>query len=298
MRQQILPTAFLSFVYLLAVALGQQPVSTPPGRPLPLKAPTIAAPAVEEVVEPTPEVPFEIVATVGGKIIEEDHVALPVGKLLTFKVRGLATLPVDGGPVPAVAWTLNQPTDDLSVYPADGHHLTFTAPADGVYLFHAAINNPDPFGAPLVAQRWVVVGKGSPTIDEPTTPTDPAPAPQPPKPSTAPVDLPGFRALLLFEAGEGMPDAFASHDVADYLNAKTVKGEDGETPEWRRHDDDTPMKGDFDSWEAYRAAAPADCGRAAFPDGYVVTGNGAEGYAGPAPKDAADLLALLKKYGG
>lgn len=305
MRQHILPTAFLSFAYLFAVALAGPPIVTPPGDVQPLTSPADVAPAPSPTpVEPEPdtlETEFAIVAAIGGKPTTDDVVKLPVGKLLTLTLRGDVTQPIEGAPVPAVRWSLNQATDDVSVYPADGHHLTFTAPAPGNFLFSAAINNPDPLGAPLVAQRWVVVvGPQPPPVVD--TPTDPSPAPQPPpvepKPSTAPVNLPGFRALLLFEALEGMPDAFAAADVADYLNAKTVKGEDGITPEWRRHDDDTPMRGDFDSWEQYRAAAPADVSKAAFPFGYVVTGNGAEGYAGPAPKEPADLLALLKKYGG
>lgn len=205
MRQHIVPTAFLSVFYLLAVALGQAPrpepppFVTPPGPSQPLTAPTVAPRPFD--VDPEPDThggDFAIVVTkdvIGsdGQLTTVEQTADPVsmipGELLTLTVRGDVVLPIDGAPVGAVSWALNRATGNAKKYPADGHHVTFSAPATdaGVYLFTAAVNNPDALGAPFLAQRWVVVGLGpQPPPDDvkPPKPIDPA---EPVKPAPSAV---------------------------------------------------------------------------------------------------------------
>lgn len=201
MRRHVLPTAFLTFVYLLAVAVGQPPQPaarfvSPPGATQPLVAPKLAPQPVD--VDPVPDTlggEFAIVATkdtvaTDGTIATveqtDDAVSVVPGELLTLTVRGDVVLPVDGQAVPAVSWAISRRTGNAKIYPADGHHVTFSAPATdaGVYLFTAAVNNPDHLGAPFLAQRWVVVRGAQPPPDdvepakpvEPTEPVKPAPS--------------------------------------------------------------------------------------------------------------------------
>lgn len=205
MRRHVLPTAFLSFAYLFAVALADPPpqpaavFTSPPGATLDLRPPL--APPRPFDVDPTPDelnAPFEIVAskdvvTADGKIqtVEQtaDHVLVTPGELLTLRVRGEVIMPIDGAPVPAVAWSISRPTGNGKIYPADGHNVTFSAPATdaGVYLFTAAVNNPDALGAPFMAARWVVVSGAQPPPDDvkpPKPPIDP-PKPEPAKLTSA-----------------------------------------------------------------------------------------------------------------
>lgn len=150
---------------------------------------------------------------------------------------------------------------------------------------------------PCGSTRSVTVTVGE-LSQPPTKPVDTKPddSTSPMPDGSAPVKVDGFRALLLYEAGKGMPDSYASPEVAAYLNAKCVKGENGTTPDWRRWDDEIDPIGDFSIWGAYRAAAPKSIDE--HKQGFVVVGNGKTGFAGPAPASDADLLNLLKKYGG
>ena len=196
MRRHVLPTAFLTFVYLLAVAVGQPPQPaarfvSPPGATQPLVAPKLAPQPVD--VDPVPDTlggEFAIVATkdtvaTDGTIATveqtDDAVSVVPGELLTLTVRGDVVLPVDGQAVPAVSWAISRRTGNAKIYPADGHHVTFSAPAieAGVYLFTAAVNNPDALGAPFMAARWVVVSGAQPPPDDVKPPKPPVDPPQP-----------------------------------------------------------------------------------------------------------------------
>lgn len=153
-------------------------------------------------------------------------------------------------------------------------------------------------GEPYLRLVLTVAEEGTPTPAPPVIVSpipEPKPAPVPvPSPDKAPVDVPGFRCLMLCEAKSGTPDAFMSPSVAEYLASHCVKDADGK-PEWYRLDDDDSLAG-LGVWEKYRAAAPANLD--GEKNGYLVVGNGTTGYAGPAPSDPVALLALLKKHGG
>jgi hypothetical protein len=168
----------------IGLAVAQAPI-TPPGPPLiivpvvpPAPAPTPAP--VEPTPTPTPDdlkPVFAVVASIGGEIIGDEHVSLPVGRLLVLEVQG-----VPGEGRPSIAWAMNAPSTDISIREG-GWYVTFTAAVPGNWLFTAAVNNPDAVGPPLVAQRWVKVGHGPqppPVVDPsvPQTPVEPdAPTP-------------------------------------------------------------------------------------------------------------------------
>jgi hypothetical protein len=86
--------------------------------------------------------------------------------------------------------------------------------------------------------------------------------------------------------------ALTSQDVRAYLNTKCVAGADGKTKEWRVWDKDTIADAETPLWQAaFKRAAGKT-----LP--WIIVSNGKTGTEEALPKDAASLLALLKKYGG
>lgn len=172
------------FAHLLAALLpiaghAQAPI-TPPGPPLiivPIVPPAPQPTPAPDSVDPAPDdlkPVFAIVASIGGEVIGDEHVSLPVGRLLVLEVQG-----VPGEGKPSIAWAMNAPSTDVSIR-ENGWHVTFTAPVNGNWLFTAAVNNPEVAGPPLLAQRWVVVGHGPqppPVVVDPDAPTPDVPTP-------------------------------------------------------------------------------------------------------------------------
>lgn len=124
-------------------------------------------------------------------------------------------------------------------------------------------------------------------------PDDP-PGPNPPGPNP-PMPGQGFRVLIVLESRDlsTLPSsqiaALTAREVREYLNAKCVK--EGNQPEWRIWDKDTDISRESDHWkEAMKRP------RTTLP--FILVSNGKDGYEGEMPKTTADLLALLKKYGG
>jgi hypothetical protein len=128
---------------------------------------------------------------------------------------------------------------------------------------------------------------GSPTPAPPPIPPGPDPKPI----DVAPVNVAGFRALLVYESEQGLPAPFAASSVREYLNTRCVKGEDGRTPDWRCWDQHVDPQADFAVWQSYWKVP-----RSGLP--WVVVGNGRSGFSGPMPATADELLDLLKKHGG
>lgn len=164
---------------VVGVAHAQAPI-TPPGPPLvivPTVPPAPQPTPAPDSVDPSPDdlkPVFAIVASIGGEIIGDEHVALPVGRLLVLEVQG-----VPGEGKPSIAWAMNAPSTDVSVREG-GWYVTFAAPVPGNWLFTAAVNNPDVAGPPLLAQRWVKVGHGPqppPVVVDPDAPTPDVPTP-------------------------------------------------------------------------------------------------------------------------
>lgn len=275
-------------------------IVTPPGPPQiitpPLVTPTPAPPLTPTVEDDSPKI--EIVATIGGEIITEHPVKLPIGRKLTLVVKGVKGF--EPGPV---TWSLNEVCSDADADPTDSHRMTFSAPIDSVKLFTASCNNPDAKLAPIVVQKWVVIGLGP----------QPPPDVVPPKPPVVvdPVDPPDdstkivgpFRALIVRdtdsdgELPKAQRDALQAISVSAYLNAHCVKEPDA-TPSWRNWDDSYTDEQitDRDWRDLYRKALTER------QDGkpWVCIWDNAGKLIGSSafPGTEPDALAYLRKFGG
>lgn len=126
------------------------------------------------------------------------------------------------------------------------------------------------------------------------TPVEPLPPPQPPQPPPTPVT--SFRVIFVRESGITLPASQASVPgakvIRDYLFAKTTR-ESGVTG-WREYDPQTDAANEQPMmralWDAVKPKLTT------FPC-VVVEVNGKADIV-PYPANAAEALALLKKYGG
>lgn len=128
-------------------------------------------------------------------------------------------------------------------------------------------------------------------------PVIPSPSPAP---SPAPIPAKGLHVLMVVDssATSKLPAAqqlaLTSGDVREYLNQHCPLGPDGHTPEWRLWDKTTDAANESPLWQA---ALKRTEGK---PMPWIIVSNPDKGggYEGQLPANAADLLALLKKYGG
>lgn len=126
-------------------------------------------------------------------------------------------------------------------------------------------------------------------------PPEPGPGPKPPPPPIPTPPIPqGFRAVLVYESGSNMTKAqlavLYSPAVEKYLTAKTEGGKGG----WRRWDKDVDTKYEAELWRNLWTAAKPGLG--ALPA--VVLVGGQKGETHPLPATEAEMMALLKKWGG
>jgi hypothetical protein len=192
---------------------------------------------------------------------------------------------------------MNEASPDADADPSDSHRLTFSAPKDSVWLFTASVNNPDATLAPIVVQRWIVVGHG------PRPP--PAPKPDPVDPDVDPEPKPvpaGFRVLILRDQDKDhqLPReqyaAIQSPVIRNYLTANCDKESDG-SPAFRSWDDsytdDQITDGDW--LPKYREALADSGGKLPW----VTIWHGSQkGYSKELPANETALLDLFKKNGG
>ena len=152
---------------------------------------------------------------------------------------------------------------------------------------------------PLHIVKVVIGGGPAPVPPGPTPPGPTPPDPKPPEPAPIPGD--GLRVLIMYESKDlnNLPSAqvqaLSSQNVREYLERKCPKGPDGKTAEYRIWDKDTAADGESLTWRvAFKRAKDKSDGKTPW----VVISNGKTGYEGMLPANAADLLTLLKKYGG
>lgn len=147
-----------------------------------------------------------------------------------------------------------------------------------------------------VAKITIIVGKGTPV--PPPVPPGPKPDPTPVDPPTpAPIPDAGFRVLMIYETATAasLPAnqiaALNSQAVRNYLNAKCVVGPDGKTREWRLWDKDVNVSNESTIWQNAMKRP-----RTAVP--WIIISDGKKGFEGPLPVNSAELLKLLKQFGG
>ena len=130
-------------------------------------------------------------------------------------------------------------------------------------------------------------------------PPEPGPGPKPeptPTPSTSPFTESGFRVLMTFDPNPPTPRSGEQNSVLygkavrEYLDSHCVKGPDGRTAEARIYASNTDLSADRPTWrDAFGKRGGSD---------WILIGDGKSGYSGPLPKNEADALELLRKYGG
>lgn len=152
------------------------------------------------------------------------------------------------------------------------------------------IRNGDATTAPQVADRLdVTVGKPQPDPPGPLPPQPDPPGPNPPIPSE------GFRVLFVYESKDlstlpsAQVQAMTAKEVLDYLDSHCVKV-NGQ-PEYRKFDKDVDLSKASQFWKDGMARP-----RQSLP--WIVMTNGKTGYEGPLPANTAELMKLLKTYGG
>ena len=135
----------------------------------------------------------------------------------------------------------------------------------------------------------------------------PAPGPTPPGPvPPAPIPVAGLHVLIIYESAEkgpegkvkrGMPPEqqaiLTAAEVLGYLNAKCPKGPDGRTAEWRVWDWDVPTGAESKLWQDAMARKPT---KDKLP--WIIVSDGKSGFEGPLPRNIADMMVLLRKWGG
>lgn len=208
-------------------------------------------------------------------------------KVLPYKI---VKLTADGAdPKAGIIWRISPSKDVSKATSSQKSRLEFVAPP-GNYTVDLLSVRLSATGETQIDEAQVTV-----TIGEPTPPSPPVP-PVPP-PSPAPIPLPGFRALFIYESAElGKMSAqqqlvLTSQTIRDYLSSKCVAGPDGRTKEWRFYDKDTDLSADGKVWQDAMKRP-----RTQVP--WLIVSNGKEGYEGPLPENEAKTLELLKKYGG
>lgn len=168
----------------------------------------------------------------------------------------------------------------------NGRRVVFAAGTTGTYQFILSVANGGSVDSAIFA---VTVGGVSP---QPTPP-----GPTPPQPTPTPTPASGLRVLLVYESADlpRLPreqyHALYSPNVAAYLNTKCAAGPSG-TPDWRRWDDDADVSLAGPLFKEMLASP-----RASLP-WVVIRGDAGIVASEPLPKNEADLLALLRRYGG
>lgn len=146
-----------------------------------------------------------------------------------------------------------------------------------------------------VLRRRVKVGDAPRPPPGPDVKPDPKPIDPQPKPvdPAAPIPLSGFRVLIVFETGQGLPAAQSSilygKRTRDYLDQHCVKGPNGQTPEYRIYDKDVPLANESKLWRDAMARP-----RTSVP--WLLISNGTTGYEGPLPATVDEFIALCDKY--
>ena len=130
----------------------------------------------------------------------------------------------------------------------------------------------------------------------------PPPGPTPPGPTpdgTSPFPEAGFRVLFTYDSANTTRPAAQNSvlygkSVRDYLKAKCVAepGGTGDGKAYRIYPANADVSQAPKTW--------ADAHRLAVGKGkdWVLIGDGSKGYSGPLPATEADMLALLKRFGG
>jgi hypothetical protein len=217
---------------------------------------------------------FSILLTLafGQSVSLPKEVQGEIGQFVTVKPTAL-----DGGGVEYL--TLDP---GLSIFPSslltDKSVLVFTSPKAGRYRVLAYTAKGDKPSPPSICT--VVIGG--------------APKPDDPKPSVAPIPLPGLRVMIVYDSTKlsSMPKeqqtVLFDTGLRGLMNEICVAGEDG-TKEWRIYPQVSDVTHSAAIWqEAFKRP------RTSVP--WILISNGKTGFEGPLPGNVKDTTDLVKKY--
>jgi hypothetical protein len=280
MRKRILPIALTIASLLFSLPAFSQ-TTTP--------APDVSIPAAPSIADVDLQGPTTVKSGRAFMVVVTKP-KMPAGKEKLLNLEWFNSFP--DGAVPAELTT----NDGKSV-------MLFLDPPDGVYKFRIAaqvsVDIASGFDPRDESTLETTVGESGPaTPGEPDAPAEPDSPP--PSDEAAKVKTPGFRALFTVEKDYGLPDVLADPKVYAYLNAKTVKGEDGQTPDWRIVDNDESVAKDFKVFSEYRSTLPPGKGPpTSNEEPYVSFGDGKRGkVVNLSGMSSEALLTLLKTIGG
>jgi hypothetical protein len=162
------------------------------------------------------------------------------------------------------------------------------APVKGEYRLAAwtALNNkPSKLAVVIVAVAPPGPGPGP----------DPGPGPGP-GPTPIPVPVDGLRVIFVYESASKLSreqlNILNSTKIAEYLNSKTVKDQDGQ-PGWRTWDKDVDVQFAPQLWKDLWASTKPQLSN--LPALLIVSGKKGEVF--PLPATESETIALLQKYG-
>lgn len=182
---------------------------------------------------------------------------------------------------------------------SDPNTILVASSVPGTYIIsaHGSLHN---HSTDIATTRVTISGVGpTPPIPPGPIPVPPGPKPPDPTPPGPPAPIPGdgLRVLMVYESAElsKMPAAqnaaLYSKQVENYLNSHCPPGVDGKTKDWRIWDKDVDTSGEAKIWQD---AMKRPWGGAPW----IIISNGKTGYEGKLPATEADLLTLIKTYGG
>ena len=274
--------ALRSIALLLLLTLPIQAQDKTPAKPADIRFPTFVAPA--------PPVPVPAATPVLDSaslyVIDAD---VPV--MVLASPGGLVKISEDVGPMVVMAKFIDSAGIEKRTF--KGKQLFFIEAA-GVGKCELIVI---PVGATKVAdviRKTIDVNNGQ----GPQPPPVP-PEPKPPTPDVKPpIPESGFRVMILEDKkqlGTLPEDQLAirtSAEVRAYLNSHCVQEQSG-TKAFRIWDVTTDARADLKVWQDalqnYRQRRPLP---------WIIISDGKTGYEGPLPKNIAETMDLLKKYGG
>lgn len=170
----------------------------------------------------------------------------------------------------------------------NSQRAVFSSGTSGEFIFAlvvAGIDNNQKLDV-AIAEHRVMIG----------TPPEPTPTPTP-TPTPAPVVAPELRVLILFDQDKvtqlpiEQQRILESQQLKDWLSTKCVKGTDGKTPEWRIWPSNIVVADDLPIWKK-ALAEPRNS------PNWLLVSNSKAGYSGPLPATEAELMEILKRFGG
>lgn len=216
-------------------------------------------------------------------VILPENLELIVGRM--FKLQGKS--------IGDITWIVPPSSDSKIDYHFEGNDVLLTALAVG----ESEIGGSTGVKSKATKPVWTKIKmKGvGPIPPIPPGPDPPIPPKPPDPPTPAPIPVPGFRVLIVYETADlpkiavGQQAIIYGKATRDYLNAKCVMGPDNKTKEYRIYDKDVSLAGESKLWQDVMLRKMTS-----LP--WLVVSNGISGFEGPLPSTVAEAMAIFERY--